>query len=338
MDKVRVGIVGGGIGYLHAQGFKKCPDAEVVAICDVNEARAQRVADAFGVPSIFTDYQQMIGMDGLDAVSVCTPNALHAPVAIAAFEAGKHVLCEKPLSVNAIEGAEMVEAGKKAGKIFMMGFNNRFRGDTQLLKEYIQRGELGEIYFAKTGWIRRHGSPLVGSWFTTKALSGGGPLIDLGVHVLDLTLWLMGNPKPVSVTGSCYAVFGPKRAQSEGATYDVEDLAAGFIRLETGATVMLEASWESHVEKEEIYTKLLGTEGGAELDPLRIYKDLHGAPADITPEFKPVPGHEMETKHFVACVKGECECISTGEHGLHIMQILDALYESARTKKSVDVR
>ncbi|HPP75780.1 MAG TPA: Gfo/Idh/MocA family oxidoreductase, partial [Armatimonadota bacterium] len=247
------------------------------------------------------------------------------------------VLCEKPLAMNAVEGARMVEAGKKSGKLFMMGFNNRFRGDSQLLKEFIQNGDLGEIYYAKTGWVRRSCCKFLSGWFTNKKLAGGGPLIDLGVHVLDLALWLMGNPKPVYVMGSTYSMLRAKRANEPGRIYDVEDLAAGFVKLENGATVMLEASWESHIDKEKIYTQLMGTEGGAEFDPLRIYKDVRGTSVDIQPQFPNLSGHEMEIKHFISCIKGETECISTGEHGLHIMQILDALYKSAETGKGVEI-
>lgn len=337
MSKVKIGVIGTGIGHCHLEGYAKCPDAEVVAICDIDEARGRKTAEEMGIPHTFTDYKQMLSMDGLDAVSVCTPNSFHAPIAIAAFESGKHVLCEKPLAINAIDGAKMVEAGKKSGKVFMMAFNNRFRGDTQLLKKYIEQGELGDIYYAKTGWIRRKCLHWLSGWFSTKSLAGGGPLIDLGVHVLDLTLWLMGNPKPVTVMGSAYTKFGPKFFEGTDMVYDVEDLAAGIVKLDNGATILLEASWESHIEKEEIYTKLMGTQGGAEFDPLRIYKDIQGAPADITLKYPKVSGYEMETKHFVDCIKGKCKCISTGEHGLHIMQVLDAIYESAKTGKSVDI-
>lgn len=337
MDKVKVGIIGAGIGALHARGLRKCANGEPYAICDLNEARAQKVATEYNIPHVFTDYNEMLASTDLDGITVATPNALHAPIVEAAFKAGKHVMCEKPLSIDAITGAAMVKAGNESGKIFMMGFNNRFRADTQLLKRYIEAGELGDIYYAKTGWIRRKCLHWLSGWFSTKELSGGGPLIDIGVHVLDLTLWLMGNPKPVSVMGSTYAKFGPERFAGTDMTYDVEDLAAGFIKLENGATVMLEASWESHIEKEEFYMQLIGTGGGANLEPLKIFKDIQGAPSDITPQFDPVAGHDVEIQHFVDCIQGKCECISTGEHGLHIMKILDAIYESAKTGKSVDI-
>ncbi len=340
--RVHVGVIGAGIGRLHIQSYCKCPEAEVVAICDAREDRARRVASEFGIPHLYTDYRDMLALPGLDAVSVCTPNYLHAQMTIDSFEAGKHVICEKPLAITPAEGEAMVAAGKKAGKIFMTAFNNRFRGDTQTLKKFIENGELGEIYFAKTGWIRRKGIPGMGSWFTQKEKAGGGPLIDIGVHVLDLTLWLMGNPKAISVTGSTYAKFGPKgegtgswgTADASG-IFDVEDFAAGFIRLENGATVMLEASWASHIKCDVIYTQLLGTKGGAELDPLRIYTDVHGTSVDIMPQCPNVSGHEMEIRHFIDCIINGKEPISTGEHGLEIVRILDAIYKSAETGREV---
>lgn len=334
---MKVGIVGTGIGRIHAGGYKKCEDVEIKTICDVDSERAEKFASEFDVKKICNDYKELIADDEIDAVSICTPNSLHAPIAIAAFESGKHVICEKPISTNAADARKMVEAGKKSGKIFMMAFNNRFRGDTQLLKKCIEMGDLGEIYYAKTGWLRRKGIPGMGGWFTTKAMSGGGPLIDLGVHVLDLALWLMGNPKPVYVMGSSYAKFGPEIAKKNGGIYDVEDLATGMVRLENGATLFVEASWASHVECERIYTQLIGTKGGAEVDPLRIYTDINGSTANIDLSYPNVSGHEMEIIHFVECVRKGKTPIATGEHGLHIQLILDAIYESTETGRGVEI-
>jgi predicted dehydrogenase len=342
--KVRAAVIGVGIGYLHLQGYAKSPHAEVVAVCDIDKGRAERVASEFGVPHVFTDYKEMLKMDEIDMVSVCVPNYLHAPVTIDCFEAGKHVVCEKPMAMNAAEGAAMVEAAKKANRKLMMAFNNRFRGDTQVLKRFIEAGELGEIYFAKTGWIRRQGIPGMGGWFTTKSMSGGGPLIDIGVHMLDVTMYLMGNPKPVSVVGVTYAKFGPRGLGQggwgtpvEGGTFDVEDMAAALIRFANGSTVFLEASWASYIQHDMMYSSLLGTEGGADLEPLRIYKQLQGTQADITPQFPRVSGHEQEILHFVECVKNDTEPISTGEHGLDVMKILDGIYKSAETGEQVAI-
>ena len=335
---IKVGIVGTGIGRAHAEGYKKCPDVQIRAFCDIDEDRVRRAVEDYDAEYACADYMDLMRDDQIDAISVCTPNALHAPVAIAAFEAGKHVICEKPISTNAQDARKMVEAGKKSGKIFMMGFNNRFRGDTQLLKKCIENGDLGEIYYAKTGWLRRKCISIVRGWFTNKEMSGGGPLIDLGVHVLDLTLWLMGNPKPVYAFGSAYAKFGPDAAKKRGETYDVEDLATAMVKLENGATVFVEASWESHVERDRITCQLMGTRGGAELDPLRIYTDLNGSSADIQLQHPDVSGHEMEIVHFIECIRQNKTPLATGEHGLHIQLILDAIYESARTGKGVEIR
>lgn len=334
---MKVGIVGTGICRMHASGFKKCEDVEIKTVCDVNTERAEEFAKDYDIKNICSDYHELFADPEIEAVTVGVPNALHAPIVIDAFEAGKHVMCEKPISICAEDARKMVEAGKKSGKIFMMGFNNRFRGDTQLLKKCIENGDLGEIYYAKTGWLRRKGIPGMGGWFTTKALSGGGPLIDLGVHVLDLALWLMGNPKPVYVMGSSYAKFGPEIAKQNGGTYDVEDLATGMVKLENGATVFVEASWASHVERERIYTQLVGTKGGAEVDPLRIYTDINGSTANIEMSYPIVSGHEMEIVHFVECIKEGKTPIATGEHGLHIQLILDAIYESTVTGKGIEI-
>lgn len=345
-QKIGVGVIGLGIGKLHVQGYSQSPDAEIVAVCDLIEDKTKQAAAQYGIENTCSDYRKLLAMPGIDAVSVCVPNHLHAEMTIAAFKAGKHVICEKPLAMNSAEGEAMVAASKKAGKLFMTAFNNRFRGDTQTLKRFIQDGELGDIYFAKTGWIRRKGIPGFGSWFTTKSKSGGGPLIDIGVHVLDLTLWLMGNPKAVSVTGSTYAMFGPKGqgqgtwgTAEVGGGFDVEDLAAAFIRLENGATLLLEASWASHIKGDAIYTNLMGTKGGAELDPLRIYKDMQGAPVDITPACPDQGGgHLIEVMHFADCVAHGTELVATGEHGLEIARILDAVYKSAKTGKEIALK
>lgn len=342
LEKVGVGVIGVGIGSLHIQGYKQCPEAEVIAVCDANEERARACANQYGIPNVYTDYKEMLSRNDIDAVSICTPNYLHAPMTIAAFEAGKHVICEKPLAMTPAEGEAMVEAAKKAGKLFMTAFNNRFRGDSQVLKKFIDNGRLGEIYYGKTGWIRRKGIPGMGSWFTKKSMSGGGPLIDIGVHVLDLALWFMGCPKAVTVTGSTYAKFGPKgegsgtwgTAETNGG-FDVEDLAAAFIRLDTGATLFLEASWASHIKQDMIYTSLCGTEGGADLEPLQIYTDIDGVQTDLLPSFPQLSGHIMEIRHFVDCLTKGTELISTGEQGLEVVRILDAIYRSAEQGKEI---
>lgn len=344
-ERVRVGIVGAGVGSAHAGGYSKCANAQMVALCDLDAARAQKLANEYGIPKIYTDYREMLAEENLDAVSVCTPNALHAPIAVAALEAGCHVLCEKPLSINAVEGKKIVDAAKKARGKFMIGMNNRFRGDSQTLKKYIEDGELGDIYYAKTGWVRRNGIPGMGGWFTRKEMSGGGPLIDIGVHALDLTLYLMGNPKPVSVFGATYAKFGPFGkgrggwgVQVEGGAYDVEDLAAAQVRFDNGATLVLEASWAQHVEKDRLYNELYGEKGGATLEPFRIFTEKYGRPIDITPQYPKVGGHDGEIAHFIECIIEDKEPLATAEQALDVMKILDGIYASSQSGKSVTLK
>lgn len=345
LDRVRVGIVGVGIGAVHARGYSKLPNVEIAALCDLDLDRAQRVADQFGVKKLYSDYETMLAAETLDAVSVCTPNVLHAPVAVAALQAGCHVLCEKPLSINAVEGKKIADAAKKAKTKFMMGMNNRFRGDSQELRAMVEAGDLGEIYYAKAGWIRRYGIPGMGGWFTRKEMSGGGPLIDIGVHALDLTLYLMGNPKPVSAYGATFAKFGPYGKGSggwgvpvKGGNFDVEDLAAGQVRFADGSTLVLEASWAQHCAGDRFYNEIYGTKGGATLEPFRVYTELHGHPVDIAPHAPHVDGHEAEIAHFVECIVQDKTPIATVDQALDVMKILDAIYESCTTGQSVAIK
>jgi predicted dehydrogenase len=344
-ERIRVGIVGVGIGAHHARGYSKCDGVEIVALCDLDTDRAQKVAEEYAVGKVFGDYQSMLAEAKPDAVSVCTPNALHAPVAIAALEAGCHVLCEKPLATNAKDGKRILDASRKAKGKFMIGMNNRFRGDTQLLKRFIEDGELGDIYYARCGWVRRNGIPGMGGWFTRKEMSGGGPLIDIGVHALDVTLYLMGNPKPVSVFGTTYAKFGPRGkglggwgVPVKGGTFDVEDLAAAQIRFADGATLALEASWAQHIGADRMYAEVYGDKAGASLDPLRVHTEKYGRPMDITPSFPNVNGHEAEIVHFVECIREDKQPLATAEQALDVMKILDGIYESSRTGASVQIK
>ena len=341
--KVRVGVIGLGMGRAHLSGYKSCPDCEIAAICDVDTARLARAGEEFGVATLLTSYEEMLKMDELDAVSIALPNYLHAPVTIAAFAAGKHVLCEKPMAMTVQEASQMVDASKIAGRKLMIHFNYRFTPHAQLLKQYVDAGELGEIYFARTGWHRRRGVPGMGSWFTIQELSGGGPLIDLGVHRLDLALWLMGNPDPVEVLGATFAKFGPRMAESIGKKYTVEDMACGLIRLSNGAAIAVDVSWASNTEKaEDMFTQLFGDRGGAEqrnvgegYDPgLRIFREKYGAVEDVTPKSIPAP-KEGPQAHFIRCIRTGETPIATGEHGLQIQKILNGLYESAKSGRSV---
>ncbi len=346
MEKVRVGIIGaGGVArYVHIRGFEAQEDAELVAICDIKEDRLQKVAEEHQIPKTFTDYQDLLKED-LDAVSVCLPNYLHSEVTVAALEAGKNVLCEKPLAINAAEGKRMVEAARRTGKKLMVGFNRRFRQEAEVLKGFIDRGELGDIYYIKASNLRRRGIPGAGGWFTTKKLSGGGVLIDIGVHNLDLALWFMGHPKPLSALGFTYQKFSHlKRVPTtfgdmdEKGAVDVEDMALGMVKFDTGATIFLEVSWAAHAGGGASEFRIYGTRAGATLSPLAIYTIQNEQLLDITPVLRGKRDHYMEEiRHFLNSIKQDKDPGPSGEDGLLVTQIIDAIYESAEKGEMVQV-
>jgi len=346
MKKLRVGVIGLGMGRGHVKGYNEHPCAEVVAIADFDASRLRDVGDMHEVPNRYTSAQQMFRKEKLDVVSVATPNKFHKPLALAAFKAGCHVLSEKPMAMSAAEGRAMVAAAKKAGKRLMINFSYRFRPECWWLKDRIDEGILGDVYFARTIWLRRRGMPKFGGWFGQKALSGGGPLIDLGVHRLDLALWLMGYPKPVWVMGSAYDPIASELARQQQKKYDCEDLAVGLIRFDNGATVEVEASWAANIaEKELMETRLLGTKGGLvqrncngtyEFES-EFYFERGGVQYDMKPH-EPLPPAPTAYYHFLDCIVNNKPHMATGEEGLFVMQILDAIYKSARDGRPVRVR
>jgi predicted dehydrogenase len=256
------------------------------------------------------------------------------------------VLCEKPMAMNVRQAKAMLDASKKAKKKLMINFSYRFMPQTQSLKSYVARGEIGDIYYGRTAWYRRRGLPGLGGWFGIKALSGGGPIIDLGVHRIDMAMWLMGSPKPVSVSASTYNVIGARVASEQGKAFDVEDIGGALIRFDNGATLIAEASWAGFTQKrEEMLTQLLGTKGGIlhsnvnetyEFEA-RIFTEHDSAlwEARLQQGLAPCPTAYQE---FVdACLDGR-ESIAPGEHGLAVQQVLDAIYKSAATCKEVRIQ
>ncbi|HEY3416801.1 MAG TPA: Gfo/Idh/MocA family oxidoreductase, partial [Armatimonadota bacterium] len=235
--KLKHGLIGcGGCGVgKHLASYAKHPqDVELYGVYDFEPEKARAAAEKYAVPHIFDTYEALLADPQIDTVSVVTPNVLHAPVVIAALKAGKHVHVEKPIAMNAVEAQAIVDAKNASGKKVMVALNNRFTDMAQFIKRYIEEGNLGEVYHARCGWHRRRGMPGWGGWFTTKALSGGGPIIDLGVHFIDLTLFMLGFPNPRTVSASAYCKFGnhiPAGAANPKGVFDVEDLATGFIRL-----------------------------------------------------------------------------------------------------------
>jgi len=346
MKKFRVGVIGLGMGKGHVRGFKQHPQAEVAAVCDLDKARLARVADEFSVPNRYTSADRMIANEDLDILSVATPNKFHMPLTVKGFKAGCHVFCEKPMAMNAGEAKKMLAAAKKAKKRLMINFSYRFDEQSRALKKEVESGILGDVYFGRTVWHRRRGMPGFGGWFGQKSLSGGGPLIDLGVHRLDLALWLMGYPKPAWVMGSAYNHIAKACAERVCKKFDVEDLAVGLIKFKNGATLEIEASWAANIaEKELMETRLLGTKGGLVQRNVgegydfeaEMYVDHEGALFDVKLH-PPVPECHSAYYCFIETILGRMKPIATGEEGLIVMELLDAIYESAKTGKPVRIK
>jgi predicted dehydrogenase len=344
--KLRAGVVGlGWAGGRHLDGYAALPDVEIVALAGLEEDRLKELGGRFGIPNLYSDYQDLMARDDIDVVSVCTPNHLHAPITIAALESGKHVLCEKPLARDAGEAEAMVKAAVEGNKVLHVAFNHRQRGDVQVLRRFLEQDQLGRIYHVKATWMRRSGIPGMGSWFTSRHMAGGGPLIDLGVHVLDLALFLLDEPEVVSVSAATYAELGPRgrgfsgtKRMSVGSAYEVEDLATAFLRLGDGSTVNLEASWAVYGgANDDFGVTLFGTNGGAEIkvreynwqDTLRIYTDAAGVPAVLSPEVGQGEGHIAVVRNFVAAVQAEKVDHGPALAGLRRVRIIDACYHSA---------
>ncbi|MBQ9097219.1 MAG: Gfo/Idh/MocA family oxidoreductase [Clostridia bacterium] len=354
MKKLKIGVIGaGGIcTACHMPAFAEMDNVEIVAICDIKVQKAQALADKYGIPNVFEDYNDVISMDGIDAIDICTPNYLHSIIAVAALNKGLHVFCEKPDAVNVEEASKMKAASEASGKVLMVMRNNRFTPASEFLKKYIEDGKMGEIYAARCGWQRRRGIPGKGGWFTTKQQSGGGPLIDLGVHMIDLAIWLMGNPKPVAVSGSTYTKFANAKDASdsihsifgetkEDGTFDVEDLAMGFIKFDNGACMQIEFSWASNIEKENRFVELRGTNAGTTLNfsdsNPKIFTTEFDRIVDIEPKL-PTEGlqqHAANIHHFADVVLNGAKPDFIPEQGVDMIKILTAIYKSAETGREV---
>jgi len=345
-NKVKIGVVGLGMGRSHVEGFRSHPDAEVVALCDVNTNQLGATADDFGIDQTFENFETMLDQSDLDAISIAVPNYLHHPLTLKAFEAGLHVLCEKPIAMTAAQGDEMAAAARRAGKKLMVNFVSRFFPSCQALKRQVDRGVLGEVYFGRTLWHRRRGIPGFGGWFGTKEKSGGGPLIDIGVHRLDLALWLMGDPQPVAVTGAVYGHLGSEKAARENQAFDVEDMGCGLIRFDNAAALILETSWALNIAEEEYcQTQLCGTNGGllqklafvpAYKETGEIYTEQDGHLYTTT--------HDKSTCHipssydeFVNCIREDRDPSVTGEQAVKVQRIIEALYQSAECGREVQL-
>ncbi len=347
---IQVGVIGtGSISEFHLHAYSKNPEVELAAVCDLNEDRARAAAAKFGAGTVYSDYRELLADPSIEAVSICTWNNTHAEISIAALQAGKHVLVEKPLCRTVEEALRMQDAVRSSGKQLQVGFVRRYESKAALVRQFAEQGEFGDIYYAKASTLRRLGNP--GGWFADIERSGGGPLIDIGVHVIDLCWFLMGRPKPVSVSGNTYRQLGNrsnvqhlsfyKAADYQADLNTVEDLANALIRFENGASLAVDASFTLHAREDKTSIALYGSRGGLELEPelvmvtekfdtiLNVYPQTDSKSFDFGGAF------QSEIDHFVQCVRTGQEPLSPVEDGVAIMRILNGIYESARTGREV---
>ena len=345
-DKLQVAVVGvGGIAGAHMPGWKASEDAELVAGCDLNAEALAKWGAEHGVEKLYADVEDLWRDDTIDIVDICTPNRYHAPLSIAALEAGKHVMCEKPLAPTPEEIRQMIAARDKAGKLLMTAQSARFAGNARAFKEEVDQGALGEDYHARCWTLRRAGVP-VGPGFIQKKHSGGGPCIDMGVHMLDLALWWMGNPQPVSVSGIAVAPLAHQQgAFSEWGRvpippeYDVEDFAAGFVRFANGASLVLEASWILHHGEPESGVWLYGKDGGGHWPSCTFnqsnYTTRQHYNRTLQLHSDGLGSHAEECLEFARAVVSGGASPVPAEQSLQVVQILDGIYRSQETGAEV---
>jgi predicted dehydrogenase len=342
--KVRIGIVGAGsIGRCHADSLQETTGGEIAAICDVHEGRAKALAKKLDTPQVYTDYRDLLAAGDLDAVWVCTPNNLHMPVTLAALKAGMDVVCEKPVAMDAREARRMVAAADAAGKILMVAQSSRYTSTAKYLKKLAQAGDFGEIYYGKALWLRRAGIPK--GWFQDAKQAAAGPLIDLGVHAIDLLWWLMGQPKPVSAYGVTFDYLGTT-GQGRGdwgvgynpAKFSVEDMIGAMVRFEDGRALSIDISWAAHTG-DLYWLRFFGTKGGAEIHPQTMVYRMDGdTKVDSVPQLRAVNQYAVEDQHFIDCVRNRRPPISSGSQAVVVMEMLDAIGTAARTGRMATVK
>ncbi len=333
MEKTKIGIIGlGGIAQLvHLPNFTKMDNVVVTSVAEINKNRLNTIADKFNILERYTDYNEMLEKSDIEAVVIATPTSTHKEVSIAGLKAKKDILVEKPLARTFAEAKPIVDAAKKNKKKIMVGMNLRFRPDAMLLRSILNSGEIGEPFYIKCSWIRRQSSAQ--KWFTIKEESGGGVIIDLGISLLDLSLWILDYPPVDSVTTQCFY-------QN---TKNVEDTSLSFLRCKNSSVINIETSWSLQVEKDIFNLIVYGTKGSASMNPFRIYKKIDEQFIDLTPSqaesalsaFK--KSYQNELKSFIGAVRGLNPVFSSGDEALSRMKVVDAMYQSSKQKTEIKI-
>lgn len=344
MSKLRIGVIGAGWAarVVHLPGFRAAGQ-RMAAICDLDPKPARALAAQYDIPHVYSDWREMLASERFDAVSVCVPNRFHRELVLASLEAGAHVLCEKPLAVTAAEAREMFAAAARHGRILMAAQSFRFDGGPRAIHRVVQAGHLGEIYYAEATAMRRMGIPTWGT-FHQSSQSAGGALLDIGVHMLDLAVWLMGNPEPVRVSASIQRRFGhrPEIARTfrnawDPERFDVEDFAVALVRFANGATLIVRSAWAAHIEKQVFNVTLCGDEAEATTHPPVIYRTREGIPADERLQVGETHMYERVIAHWVRVLRGESEPAVKPAETINVQRILDAAYRSAEEGREVSV-
>ena len=345
---LKVAVIGTGMGRYHMKEYVESPDVNLAAVCDLNREEAMFFAKQYGAEKVVSDYRDLWEVPNLDAVSIAVPNFLHAQIAIEALERGLHVMCEKPMATTLADAKQMVETAAAQNKRLMIGMSQRFKPQSLALRDIVSRGELGEIYYARTTWIRRRGVPVIhfgsggsmgrGAWFVDREKAGAGALFDIGVHMFDLTWWLMGNPKPVSVSASSYRNLWNEEFARRGCKYDIDELSSAFVRFENGVTAVFDVSWAANQDN-EINVRVFGTEAGFQVYPPVVYREPRwGELHTDAIEIKEVEAGLTPRRHFVDCIRDpDKPMIASGQECLTVMVVLDAIQRSAACGHEVTV-
>ena len=346
--ELRFGIIGTGWpGQQHAIALAAIPDVQLRSCADSNLERLQSFAETYHPESSFEDYQQLLGDRDLDAAIICLPNFLHFPASLAALEAGKHVFCEKPPTMNAAEMKVLRDEAASRGLIYFFGRQFRFTPAVRTARDIIAEGRLGKIYRARATWIRSRGIPAgIGLWFTDKKRSGGGALIDIGVHALDTAWFLMGTPRPISISAKVFRNFAEL---VKVPVFDVEDEAHAFIRFANDAIVELETSWAANltddtpigpewVGRESNNCVLFGTKGTLRLKPLTLFEDENGKLVTVPLESRyRENSFEMQLRNFADAIRGRAPAINNAEQAFELMEMIDGIYASSELGREVPV-
>jgi len=336
MDKPKIALVGvGGISQIvRIPLLKKMVNVELVALCDVDESKVSFVAQKFKVPNVYFDIQNLLNKEKLDGILICTPNNLHYPMALASLERGITTLIEKPLGLNANQARRMVDIANQKNAKLICGMYYRFREDAKILKDFLDKNEIGKPFYIKSGWLRDWARGDQHNWMSDKKISGGGVIMDLGLPLIDLALWLLNKPKINNIRSYFYNIISKS---------EVEDSALVVIQTEDNTAITIETAWRMHLERDMSYTHVYGRSGGAFMNPLRINKELYGSLVNVTPVqmakktdiFKTAFANELE--NFVNVILGKEDPVTPGEDGIYLMEIIDAVYESAKLGTQVDL-